>query len=104
MPSSRRLEPTIPTPMDVGCYAANIRWDIYEKAGKPEVTDMYSYLDALKKMQEVYPADGGWPDGHTPWAFIPAGMETYMSNAAKIHNCHGRKRTVEYWIQPVQHR
>ena len=42
-------------PMDVGCYAANIRWDIYEKAGRPEVTDMYSYLDALKKMQEIYP-------------------------------------------------
>ena len=42
-------------PINTGCYAANIRWDIYEKAGRPEVTDMYSYLDALKKMQEVYP-------------------------------------------------
>lgn len=42
-------------PLNVGCYAANVRWDIYEKAGKPKVTDMDSYLDALLKMKEVYP-------------------------------------------------
>lgn len=47
-------------PMDLGTYACNLRWDIYEAAGKPEVTDMYSLLDALKKMKEVYPET---PDG-----------------------------------------
>ena len=68
--------------MDVGCYAANIRWDIYEKAGKPEVTDMYSYLDALKKMQEVYPQT---EDGQTVYAmgFYPSWDGNHMSNAAK---------------------
>lgn len=68
--------------MDVGCYAANIRWDIYEKAGKPEVTDMYSYLDALKKMQEVYPQT---EDGQTVYAmgFYPSWDGTHMSNAGK---------------------
>lgn len=38
-----------------GCYAANVRWDIYKKAGCPEVTDTQSFLECLKKMQEVYP-------------------------------------------------
>ena len=42
-------------PIDVGCYSTAVRWDIYEKAGKPEVTDMYSFLNALAKMKEVYP-------------------------------------------------
>ena len=69
-------------PMDVGCYAANIRWDIYEKAGKPEVTDMYTFLDALKKMQEVYPET---EDGQKTYAmgFYPSWDGTHMSNAAR---------------------
>lgn len=41
--------------INTGCYAANVRWDIYKKAGSPEVTDLKSYLECLKKMQEVYP-------------------------------------------------
>lgn len=41
--------------IDTGCYSATVRWDIYKKAGCPEVTDIPSFLEALKKMQEVYP-------------------------------------------------
>lgn len=41
--------------LNTGTYATQVRWDIYEKAGKPEVTDMYSFLDAAVKMKEVYP-------------------------------------------------
>ena len=79
--------------MDVGCYAANIRWDIYEKAGKPEVTDMYSYLDALKKMQEVYPQT---EDGQTVYAmgFYPSWDGTHMSNAGKYLTVMGVSDTV----------
>lgn len=41
--------------IDTGCYSATVRWDIYKKAGSPKVTDTQSYLECLKKMQEVYP-------------------------------------------------
>ena len=80
-------------PMDVGCYAANIRWDIYEKAGKPEVTDMYTFLDALKKMQEVYPET---EDGQKTYAmgFYPSWDGTHMSNAGKYLTVMGVSDTV----------
>ena len=52
--------------LDTGTYAINVRWDIYEKAGKPEATDMYSFLDAAVKMKEIYQK-------------TPDGLETYMS-------------------------
>ena len=80
-------------PMDVGCYAANIRWDIYEKAGKPEVTDMYSYLDALKKMQEVYPET---EDGQKTYAmgFYPSWDGTHMSNVGRYTAVMGISGTV----------
>ena len=51
--------------MDTGTYAMNVRWDIYEKAGRPKVTDMYSFLDAAVQMKEVYPK-------------TEDGLETYM--------------------------
>ena len=80
-------------PMDVGCYAANVRWDIYEKAGKPEVTDMYSYLDALKKMLEVYPET---EDGQKTYAmgFYPSWDGAYMSNAGRYTAIMGISGTV----------
>lgn len=55
--------------------AANIRWDIYEKIGMPEVSSLDDLLDVLKQMQDAYPetedgrkvyaisgslADGAW--------------------------------------------
>ena len=52
--------------LDTGSYAVKIRWDIYEKIGKPEVTDMYSLLDVCLKMKEFYPQTSD-------------GLETYMT-------------------------
>lgn len=65
--------------LNTGTYATQVRWDIYEKAGKPEVTDMYSFLDAAVKMKEVYPTTedgletymiGLFPDGGAGGLFI----------------------------------
>lgn len=42
-------------PVDIGNVAIKVRWDIYEKAGFPEVKDTQSLLECLKKMQDVYP-------------------------------------------------
>ena len=52
--------------LDVGTYSMKVRWDVYEKAGTPEVTDMYSFLDAAVKMKEAYPK-------------TEDGLETYMT-------------------------
>lgn len=41
--------------INTGCYSASVRWDVYKEAGCPEVTDTQSYLECLKKMQEVHP-------------------------------------------------
>lgn len=43
-----------------GCYAINVRWDIYREAGYPEAETLEDTIEVLKKMKEVYPknADG----------------------------------------------
>ncbi len=68
----------MPAPSYYGCgITFNMRWDLYEKAGYPEITDEDSYLEVLKQMQEQFPktddgktiyAMGGWSDWGT-WAF-----------------------------------
>jgi len=43
-------------------YHPNLRWDLYQKAGSPELTTMEDYLPLLKKMQELEPkSDSGRP-------------------------------------------
>lgn len=32
-----------------------VRWDVYEDIGKPEIETWYDFLDVLKEMQEAYP-------------------------------------------------
>nr|WP_306220226.1 extracellular solute-binding protein [Cohnella sp. WQ 127256] len=40
----------------------NLRWDLYEKAGRPAIKTMEDYLPVLKKMQELQPkSDSGRP-------------------------------------------
>ena len=34
-------------------YHPDIRWDLYEKIGKPEVSSLDDYVDILKKMKEI---------------------------------------------------
>lgn len=41
-------------------YHPDIRWDLYEQIGKPEVSTLEDYVDVLKKMKEVCPkSDSG---------------------------------------------
>lgn len=54
------------TPLDTGVYAANVRWDIYQAIGAPEVKTMDDFLPVLKQMQDYYPKT---PDGQKVYAF-----------------------------------
>ncbi len=41
-------------------YHPDIRWDLYEQIGKPEVTELEDYVDILKQMKEICPtSDSG---------------------------------------------
>ncbi|URN93018.1 MAG: ABC transporter substrate-binding protein [Candidatus Pristimantibacillus lignocellulolyticus] len=43
-------------------YHPNLRWDLYEAIGKPEINTMEDYLPVLKAMQEAQPeSDSGKP-------------------------------------------
>lgn len=52
-------------------YTWDTRWDLYMELGKPEVTDLDSYIDLMKAMKEICPTDENgketyalsmWPD------------------------------------------
>ena len=75
-------------PVDVGTGGANVRWDLYEKAGKPAVTDMYSLLDAMKAIQEIYPETD---DGLKTYAFglHPEWDGIFLSGASKYTSLMG---------------
>ncbi|MCX7711440.1 MAG: extracellular solute-binding protein [Clostridia bacterium] len=51
-------------------WGPDLRWDLYEKLGKPEIKTMEDYLPVLKKMQELEPkSDTGKPTyGFSMWA------------------------------------
>jgi len=62
---------TSPSEGNYMTYGPDLRWDLYEKLGKPEIKTMEDYLPVLKKMQELEPkSDSGkptyafsmWPD------------------------------------------
>lgn len=38
-------------------YTWDIRFDLYEKIGKPRVKDLYDFIDVLAKMKEICPTD-----------------------------------------------
>lgn len=43
-------------------YHPNLRWDLYEQLGRPEINTMEDYLPVLKQMQELQPeSDSGKP-------------------------------------------
>lgn len=54
------------TPVDTGVYAANVRWDIYQAIGAPDVKTMDDFLPVLKEMQDYYPET---EDGQKVYAF-----------------------------------
>ncbi len=53
--------------VDAGCYAFNVRWDIYAKAGYPKAEKLEDMIDVFKAMKEVYPK-------------TEEGLETYAIN------------------------
>lgn len=53
--------------VDAGCYAFNVRWDIYAKADYPEAHTLEDMIDVFKAMKEVYPQ-------------TEEGLETYAIN------------------------
>lgn len=52
---------------DAGCYAFNLRWDIYAQAGYPKAEKLEDMIDVFKAMKEVYPK-------------TEEGLETYAIN------------------------
>ncbi len=41
-------------------YHPDVRWDLYQKAGAPEIVELEDYVEALKKMKEICPvSDSG---------------------------------------------
>jgi putative aldouronate transport system substrate-binding protein len=62
--------PSGPSEGEEMTWGPDLRWDLYEKIGKPEINTMDDYLTVLKKMQEIEPkSDSGKPTyGFTMWA------------------------------------
>lgn len=52
---------------DPGCYAINVRWDIYRAAGYPQAKTLEDTIDVLKAMKAAYPKNAD-------------GLETYAMN------------------------
>ena len=72
---------------DAGCYAFNVRWDIYAKAGYPQAETLEDMIDVFKAMKDVYPTnEDGLPtyalntfaawDGGTRFSFANAVLTT----------------------------
>ena len=62
--------PSGPSEGEYMTWGPDLRWDLYEKLGSPEIKTMEDYLPVLKKMQELEPkSDTGKPTyGFSMWA------------------------------------
>lgn len=69
-------------------YGPNIRWDLYQKLGSPEIKTLSDYLPLLKKMQELEPkSESGRPTyGISLWSDWDG---NYMTLAKVIAQFHG---------------
>ncbi|MDP4088915.1 MAG: ABC transporter substrate-binding protein, partial [Bacillota bacterium] len=76
---------TSPSEGNTMIYGPELRWDIYEKIGKPQMKTMEDLLPVLKKMQEANPkSDSGKPT----YAFsMWADWDANMMMAAKQFAC-----------------
>jgi putative aldouronate transport system substrate-binding protein len=65
-----------------------LRWDLYAKAGYPEITEMEDYLTVLKKMQELEPKTA---EGKSVYAFSfwKDWDGSHMMNAKQFACMHG---------------
>lgn len=60
--SVSNMPPTTPSEGEYMTFGPNLRWDLYEKLGKPQIKTMEDYLPVLKKMQQLEPkSDSGRP-------------------------------------------
>ncbi|GAB6089959.1 type 2 periplasmic-binding domain-containing protein [Spirochaeta dissipatitropha] len=66
-------------------YTWDIRWDLYDQLGRPEVTDLDSYVELMKKMKEINPVDfrgnptyavSLWPDWDGTMVMYPKSLAT----------------------------
>ena len=66
-------------------YTWDVRWDLYEALGHPEVTDLDSYLDLMIRMKEINPTDlqgnetyavSLWPDWDGTMVMYPKAFAT----------------------------
>lgn len=69
-------------------YGPNLRWDLYQKLGSPQIKTLNDYLPLLKKMQELEPkSESGRPTyGISLWSDWDG---TYMTLAKVIAQFHG---------------
>ncbi|MUT66712.1 extracellular solute-binding protein [Paenibacillus sp. NEAU-GSW1] len=68
-------------------YHPNLRWDLYEKLGRPTITKMEDYLPVLKQMQELEPkSDSGRPTyAFSMWADWDGNMMMNTKAWAGLH-------------------
>ncbi|MBN2984891.1 ABC transporter substrate-binding protein [Cohnella algarum] len=73
-------------------YHPNLRWDLYDKIGRPEIATMEDYLPVLKQMQELEPkSESGRPTyAFSMWADWDGNM---MMNAKAWAGLHGFEET-----------
>ena len=68
-------------------YSWDIRWDLYEQLGHPEVKDLDDYLQLFKDMKELCPTDEtGKPTyAFSLWPDWDGDMVMYVQNLARIY-------------------
>ncbi len=71
-------------PIDTGTYQIQLRWDVYEAIGAPEINNTDDLIDVMKQMMEYMPEA---EDGTKTWglaAFPEWDGSNQMSSAGKI--------------------
>lgn len=68
-------------------YHPNLRWDLYEKLGRPQIKTMEDYLPVLKKMQELEPkSESGRPTyAFSMWSDWDGNMMMLTKSWAALH-------------------
>lgn len=76
-------------PIDTGTYQIQLRWDVYESIGAPEVKNTDDLIQVMKQMMEAMPEA---EDGTKTWglsAFPEWDGSNYLSAAGKIASISG---------------
>ncbi|UZQ85702.1 ABC transporter substrate-binding protein [Thermoclostridium stercorarium] len=70
-------------------YQSELRWDLYEKIGMPEIESPEDLLHVLKRMQEIEPtSESGMPTyGFSIWSDWDGNMVMYVKSFAALFGC-----------------